>query len=110
MQFDILGPTRITLDGGRVVTVGGPGMRALLVLLLLAAGKIVTTERLIGGLYGADPPENAANALQSQISRLRRTLGAQSMIEFHPAGYRLVVDAGAVDAYRFERLAGHWGR
>lgn len=80
-------------------------MRALLVMLLLDAGRVVTVERLIGGLYGADPPANAANALQSQVSRLRRTLGAQETIEFHPAGYRLVAGADAVDAHRFEGLA-----
>ncbi|WP_371784584.1 BTAD domain-containing putative transcriptional regulator [Streptosporangium subroseum] len=105
MRFDILGPTRIRLDGERVVSVGGQGMRALLVLLLLDAGKVVSTERLVGGLYGTDPPAGAANALQSQVSRLRRALGARDVIEFHPAGYRLVVDADAVDAHRFERLA-----
>ncbi|WP_436762449.1 BTAD domain-containing putative transcriptional regulator [Streptosporangium sp. V21-05] len=105
MRFDILGPTRIRLDGGRVVVVGGQGMRALLVMLLLDAGRVVTTERLIGGLYGDDPPASAANALQSQVSRLRRALGVQEMIEFHPAGYRLAAGADAVDAHRFERLA-----
>ncbi|MFF3442966.1 BTAD domain-containing putative transcriptional regulator [Streptosporangium sp. NPDC002721] len=105
MRFDILGPTRIRLDGGRVVVVGGQGMRALLVMLLLDAGRVVTVERLIGGLYGDDPPASAANALQSQVSRLRRTLGVQEMIEFHPAGYRLAAAADTVDAHRFERLA-----
>ncbi|MGJ6964045.1 BTAD domain-containing putative transcriptional regulator [Streptosporangium sp. G11] len=105
MRFDILGPTRIRLHGGRVVVVGGQGMRALLVMLLLDAGRVVTVERLIGGLYGDDPPASAANALQSQVSRLRRALGAQEAIEFHPAGYRLVAGADAVDAHRFERLA-----
>ncbi|GAA4206574.1 hypothetical protein GCM10022252_68900 [Streptosporangium oxazolinicum] len=105
MRFDILGPTRVRLDGGRAVTVGGQGMRALLVMLLLDAGRVVTVERLIGGLYGDDPPANAANALQSQVSRLRRALGAQEVIEFHPAGYRLVAGADAVDAHRFEGLA-----
>ncbi|GAA2882417.1 BTAD domain-containing putative transcriptional regulator [Streptosporangium fragile] len=105
MRFDILGPTRIRLDSGGVVTAGGPGLRALLVLLLLDAGKVVPVERLIDGLYGTVPPTGAANALQSQVSRLRRMLGAQDVIEFHPAGYRLVADPGAVDAHRFARLA-----
>ncbi|MEU8381261.1 BTAD domain-containing putative transcriptional regulator [Streptosporangium sp. NPDC048865] len=105
MRFDILGPTRIRLDGGRAVVVGGQGMRALLVMLLLDAGRVVTTERLIGGLYGDDPPAGAANALQSQVSRLRRALGVQEMIEFRPAGYRIATGADTVDAHRFERLA-----
>jgi DNA-binding SARP family transcriptional activator len=45
-----------------------------------------------------------ANALQSQVSRLRRALG-RDRVEFHPAGYRLVAGPEDVDARRFERLA-----
>jgi hypothetical protein len=40
MRFDILGPAGIRLDGERMVAVGGPGMRALPVLLLLDAERI----------------------------------------------------------------------
>ncbi|MEV4063985.1 AfsR/SARP family transcriptional regulator, partial [Nonomuraea dietziae] len=104
MRVDILGPVRV-LDGeGRPVALGGPRVRALLVLLAAEAGRIVTQEQLIDGLYGAEPPEGAANALQSQVSRLRRALGRQ-LVEFHPAGYRLAIDPQDVDAHRFERLA-----
>ncbi|MET9069185.1 BTAD domain-containing putative transcriptional regulator, partial [Streptosporangium sandarakinum] len=76
MRFGILGPTEVRLTDGRPVPVGGPRLRALLVLLLLAPGRVVTTARLIDGLYGADPPAGAGNALQAQISRLRHLLDA----------------------------------
>ncbi|MGV9596055.1 BTAD domain-containing putative transcriptional regulator [Streptosporangium sandarakinum] len=76
MRFGILGPTEVRLTDGRPVSVGGPRLRALLVLLLLAPGQVVTTARLIDGLYGADPPAGAGNALQAQISRLRHLLDA----------------------------------
>ncbi|MGW0060198.1 AfsR/SARP family transcriptional regulator [Streptosporangium sandarakinum] len=76
MRFGILGPTEVRLTGGRPVPVGGPRLRALLVLLLLTPGRVVTTARLIDGLYGADPPAGAGNALQAQISRLRHLLDA----------------------------------
>ncbi|MET7863982.1 BTAD domain-containing putative transcriptional regulator [Micromonospora taraxaci] len=106
MRFRILGPTQVLLADGREIPVGGPRLRALLVLLLLDAGRVVSADRLIDGLYGEHPPRGAANALQSQVSRLRQTLPAeQNPIEFHPAGYRLVVDPEDVDAYRFERRA-----
>ncbi|MBB2911617.1 putative ATPase/DNA-binding SARP family transcriptional activator [Streptosporangium becharense] len=105
MRFDILGPTRIRRGDGGEIPPGGPGMRALLVLLLLDAGKVVTAERLVTGLYGADAPAGVANALQSRVSRLRRVLGVRDVVEYHPAGYRLAADPGAVDAHRFERLA-----
>ncbi|MEU8388190.1 BTAD domain-containing putative transcriptional regulator [Micromonospora sp. NPDC048842] len=107
MRFRILGPTQVVLADGREVPVGGPRLRALLALLLLDAGRVVSAERLIDGLYGEHPPRGAANALQSQVSRLRQALPAgHDPVEFHPAGYRLVVDPDDVDAYRFERLAG----
>ncbi|MEU5933906.1 BTAD domain-containing putative transcriptional regulator [Micromonospora sp. NPDC047187] len=106
MRFRILGPTQVVLADGREVPVGGPRLRALLALLLLDAGRVVSAERLIDGLYGEHPPRGAANALQSQVSRLRQALPAgHDPVEFHPAGYRLAVDPDEVDAYRFERLA-----
>ncbi|SCG65987.1 Predicted ATPase [Micromonospora zamorensis] len=106
MRFRILGPTQVVLADGREVPVGGPRLRALLALLLLDAGRVVSAERLIDGLYGEHPPRGASNALQSQVSRLRQALPAgHDPVEFHPAGYRLAVDPDDVDAYRFERLA-----
>ncbi|MGW4476333.1 BTAD domain-containing putative transcriptional regulator [Nonomuraea sp. NPDC004354] len=103
MRFEILGPIKVRDGDGQPVALGGPRVRALLVLLAVEAGRIVTHEQLIDGLYGAEPPETAANALQSQISRLRRSLG-KDLIEFYPAGYRLAVDPADVDAHRFELL------
>ncbi|WP_405726210.1 tetratricopeptide repeat protein [Streptomyces sp. NBC_01537] len=103
MRFGILGETRARLADGSPAAVGGPARRALLAMLLLEAGRIITVERLIDGLYGEDPPAGVANALQSQVSRLRSALRVP--IENHPAGYRLAIDAGDVDVHRFERLA-----
>ncbi|MEU0549573.1 BTAD domain-containing putative transcriptional regulator [Micromonospora sp. NPDC005979] len=106
MRFRVLGPTQVLAADGREIPVGGPRLRALLALLLLDAGHVVSAERLIDGLYGEHPPRGAANALQSQVSRLRQVLLAeQNPVEFHPAGYRLAVDREDVDAYQFERLA-----
>ncbi|MGP3958201.1 BTAD domain-containing putative transcriptional regulator [Nonomuraea sp. 3N208] len=104
MQFGILGPLAVRSGDGAAVEVGGPRPRALLVLLLLDAGRMVSIERLIDGQYGDRPPAGAANAIQAQVSRLRRRLPA-GVIEFHGAGYRLAVDREDVDAHRFERLA-----
>ncbi|WP_406285613.1 AfsR/SARP family transcriptional regulator [Embleya sp. NBC_00896] len=109
MTFRILGPMDIRTADGDQVAVGGPRQRSLLALLLLNAGRVVTTEQLIDDLYGQDLPTGVANALQSQVSRLRRSLrtGARpdGPIEFHPAGYLLAVDPDDVDAHRFTRLA-----
>ncbi|MEV7548261.1 BTAD domain-containing putative transcriptional regulator [Amycolatopsis sp. NPDC089917] len=110
MQFAILGPIEARRPDGSLVALGGPQLRGLLALLALDAARVVSAERLIDGLYGDSPPEGAAEALQSQISRLRRRLrdgGARDgLIEFTPAGYRLAVDPQDVDVHRFERLTG----
>ncbi|MFG6194866.1 BTAD domain-containing putative transcriptional regulator [Nonomuraea sp. JJY05] len=103
MRFQILGPTSVLGEDGEPVALGGPRVRALLTLLALHAGRIVGGEQLVAGMYGPRPPEGVANALQSQVSRLRRALG-RDLVEFHPAGYRLVADPQDVDARRFELL------
>lgn len=105
MRFGILGPVEFRPGGAESVPVGGPRVRALLAMLLLDAGRVVTTERLIDGLYGEEPPSGAANALQSQVSRLRRGLGDAALVEGHPAGYRLAAGRDEVDAHRFGELA-----
>ncbi|QWF80227.1 BTAD domain-containing putative transcriptional regulator [Amycolatopsis sp. CA-230715] len=104
MRFAILGPVQATRADGSDVPLGGPRGRALLTLLALDAGRIVPAERLIDGLYGEQPPDGAANALQSQVSRLRANLGVT--IEHHSAGYRLALaDEDRVDAREFAKLA-----
>ena len=60
---------------------------------------------LADAVWGDDPPSDAANALQSLVSRLRRTLGDPRLVQQAPTGYRLAVDRDDVDAHRFERLA-----
>ncbi|MEW9531249.1 BTAD domain-containing putative transcriptional regulator [Microbispora sp. NPDC049125] len=105
MRFGVLGPTEVWTSGDRRIEVGGPRVRALLGLLLLDAGRVVAVPRLIDGLYGEEPPKGAANALQSQVSRLRRMLGDEGAVESHPLGYRISAEPEEVDAHRFERLA-----
>ncbi|MFF5205286.1 BTAD domain-containing putative transcriptional regulator [Streptosporangium sp. NPDC000396] len=103
MQFGILGPLDVRSPAGETIIVGGPRPRALLVMLLLNAGRVVGMEQLIDGQYGDAPPSGAANAVQAQVSRLRRNLPAE-LIELHGAGYRLAIDPDDVDVHRFERL------
>ncbi|GAA5058796.1 hypothetical protein GCM10023259_044100 [Thermocatellispora tengchongensis] len=104
MRFGVLGPLEVRDPDGRDVRVGGPRVRALLTMLLLEAGRIVETGRIIDAQYAEHPPAGAANAVQAHVSRLRRAL-PPGLVEFHDVGYRLAVAPEAVDAHRFERLA-----
>ncbi|MEV7380346.1 BTAD domain-containing putative transcriptional regulator [Streptomyces lydicus] len=104
MQFGILGETRAWHGDGNEVPLGGPARRALLALLLVRPGEVVSTDRLADEI---DPTGAlSAHSLQSQVSRLRTALGAGAAIERAGPGYRIVVDPDAVDTSRFERLAG----
>lgn len=106
-EFLLLGQLAVHGPGGYPCQVPGARLRGLLALLALDAGRMVTTDRLIASLWEDTPPANAANALQSLVSRLRRALPAElhAPIESEPAGYRLAVDPARVDAHRFAALA-----
>lgn len=62
MRFGILGTTAAWRDDGSEVAVGGPGLRALLALLLAHPGEVVTTHTLIDDLYGNRAPGELALA------------------------------------------------
>ncbi|BFV60810.1 BTAD domain-containing putative transcriptional regulator [Kitasatospora sp. CMC57] len=104
MRFGILGETKAWRDDGAEVPLGGPARRALLTLLLVHPGEVVSVDRLAEEV---DPGgELSAHAVQSQVSRLRTALGQAAAIERAGTGYRIVVEPEAVDTSRFERLAG----
>jgi DNA-binding SARP family transcriptional activator len=67
VEFRILGPLEV-LDGGAPVRLAGRNQRALLALLLLNAGEVVSTDRLSDGLWGAEPPRTASTSLQNAVS------------------------------------------
>ncbi|WP_433177834.1 ATP-binding protein [Actinoallomurus sp. CA-150999] len=104
MWFGILGPLDVRSADGEPISVGGPRPRALLAMLLLHAGRPVGVQQLVDGQYGDDPPSGAVNAVQAQVSRVRRHL-PPGMLEFDGIGYRLAADPDDVDVHRFERLA-----
>ena len=63
------------------------------------------SETLIDDLWGDSPPRSAAKTLQGHVLRLRADLGrerADRVLLTDPNGYRLAVEASAVDAGQFE--------
>lgn len=101
VEIRLLGPIGATVDGAPVA-VGGLRQRALLALLALDAGHVVSAGRIITEVWGADAGTNPHNAVQAAVSRLRKVLGAQAVLA-RGAGYVLDVPSDAVDAARFER-------
>ena len=102
IEFRILGSVEAVGDDGPIA-LGAPKQRALLVLLLLNANTVVSRDRLVDALWGADPPRSAVSSLQVYVHGLRRALGAER-IERHGTGYRLQLDPAELDLSRFERL------
>lgn len=105
LQFGILGPLRITVDG-RELVLDSPKQRRLLATLLLDVGRVVSADRLADILWGDDQPADPSGAVQTHVSRLRALLGDEDrrMLVTRPPGYLLAVDPDQIDARRFERL------
>ena len=107
VDFKLLGPLEILVDG-QPRPLGSPAEKAVLAVLLLAAGRTVPRESLVDALWGEAPPNNPANAVQGRISRLRRALTdiglSDRLIVAHGPGYVAAVDPGQVDAHRFTSL------
>jgi DNA-binding SARP family transcriptional activator len=103
MRFGILGPFEVIDDHGRVVALGGPKQRSVLAILLLHAGEVVSSERLIDELWGERAPASAANTLQVYVSKLCKALG-DGMLLTRGGGYVLQSDRGEVDVDRFLAL------
>jgi DNA-binding SARP family transcriptional activator len=102
LEFRILGPTEVWNEDDQL-QLGGPKQRAVLVLLLLEAGRVVSTDRLIDLLWGEQPPATAATSLQNFVSQLRKILGP-AVLTTRPPGYRLEITPDQVDLGRFRRM------
>jgi YVTN family beta-propeller protein len=99
IEFRILGPLEV-LENGRPLDVGGPKVRALLAVLLLHRGEVVSTDRLIDSLWGERASATAAKTVQVYVSNLRKALG-DGLLVTRGHGYLLQNEAGQVDADRF---------
>lgn len=102
MEVLILGPLEVR-RGGHPVHVGGPHLRAVLAALVLSANHAVPLDQLAWVVWGDDPPPGSDATMQSYISRLRSTLGAESIHTVDHC-YMLVAGCEQIDACRFERL------
>lgn len=101
LRITLLGPVRAEHDG-RDLPLGGPKPRAVLALLALAAPRTCSAEQLIDGLYGQDPPATARNAIQVNVTGLRKALADSDVrIERVGDGYTLT-GAVLIDVAEFE--------
>jgi len=101
--FRVLGPLEVQADDGSPIALGGAKQRAVLAVLLLRAGEVVSTDFLTTSIWGENAPRTATTSLQNSISALRKALGA-GLLRTKPPGYVLDVNGDSLDLRRFEHL------
>ena len=106
MQFRILGPVEVRVDGGWN-SISATKWRTVLAVLLLRAGEVVSTDQLISEVWPEDAPSTAVNLVSVYVLRLRRLIGDPDgqILVTRSRGYQLLAGPDDIDAQRFTRLA-----
>jgi DNA-binding SARP family transcriptional activator len=105
LSFLALGPIEIRTHD-RTVTLNGTIQQTLLATFLAGGERLITVDELIDGLWGTTPPATVENALQANISRLRRTLGRlepnrpECRLTTKAFGYQFSLHRAEVDAQK----------
>lgn len=102
VEFRLLGRLEV-VDGERDAAPRRRKQRALLGLLLLRAGELVTVDEAVEALWAARPPPAARNAVQGHVAALRKLIG-RDRIATRDSGYTLRLEEDELDLHRFERL------
>ena len=109
MQFRILGPLEVSVDG-EAVDLGPRKQRMLFALLLINHDHTVTTDALLDAIWGDDAP-GKENALWVYVSRLRSILAevsSRQVLVTADRGYRLEIGAnGRIESCTVTRSSGH---
>jgi DNA-binding SARP family transcriptional activator len=121
VRYQLLGSLQVAHDG-RWIDPGTPKQRAVLAALLLAAGGVMSVDRLIDSVWGDDVPGSATASLQAYSSNLRKALRPEGgepwpIVRQAPGYYLAVADGASVDLVEFTAhcaeardavAAGHW--
>ncbi|TMR99215.1 AfsR/SARP family transcriptional regulator [Nonomuraea basaltis] len=103
VRFTILGPVGVSV-GDRMVPGAAPRHRAVLAYLLLHARTVISTDRLIGAIWGLTPPGTARAQIHASIAVIRKVLreaGAAQVLQTRAAGYVIVSEPGQLDLEEF---------
>ena len=89
----LLGPLEVSVAGS-AVQFEGSKQRSLFTALALRAPEPVSVDELVEALWADDAPGDGLQALQKQVSRLRRRLGPAAPVSRGALGYVLEHRAG----------------
>lgn len=105
LEFRILGPLEIRVEGERL-KLSGSKRQIVLGALLLADGTPVSLDRLVDAVWGQHAPATAAKQIRNATSDLRRIHPEMGrMLARVGDGYQLHADEGQLDSRRFIRQA-----
>ncbi|MFI6144599.1 BTAD domain-containing putative transcriptional regulator [Streptomyces sp. NPDC051109] len=111
VRISLLGPLQASHDG-RPLNLGHLRQQSVLAALALGAGRTVSRQELLDGVWGMESP--LTNVVPVYVYRLRKALrigdGPDSVIEHDRCGYRLAPGAVEVDVARMDRLLTEVGR
>ncbi|MET0965336.1 MAG: BTAD domain-containing putative transcriptional regulator [Nakamurella sp.] len=107
----LLGPLELLVEG-ESRPLGSPKQKAVLAILALSSGRVVSTDRLVEELWGDNAPESSVSTLQVYISRIRAAVSWRAEPAGEPAlrvlrrppGYSLETADDVLDTKRFQRL------
>jgi DNA-binding SARP family transcriptional activator/pimeloyl-ACP methyl ester carboxylesterase len=106
VAFSVLGPLAAVID--RVdVTPHAQKERALLAMLVINQGQVVSADRLMEELWPDLTVDRARRVLQVRIAAVRKMLNAADaalLLELVPPGYQLAIAPEDVDEHRFLTL------
>ncbi|MBO4204418.1 AfsR/SARP family transcriptional regulator [Micromonospora echinofusca] len=112
IYFRLLGPLQVAGPKGHA-DIAAHRQRIILAMLLLAAGRVVSVDRLAEAVWDESPPQTAKGQIQICVSALRRSLaevGLSDVLQTRPPGYLLEVDPEQVDLLVFQRLISEGSR
>jgi len=99
----LLGPVDVLVNGA-ARPVRGVRRQAILAVLGLNRGDVVSTDHIVEAVWDGSAPATAMNTLQRNISHLRDLLGDRDAIRFQPPGYLLTPGGEPTDAETAEDL------
>lgn len=105
MWIGLLGPLQVRVDGA-AAAVSAARQRAVLAVLAVRAGDLVSAEELADTLWDGMPPGRAGDTIRNYMKRLRFRLGSggRRLVTCRPSGYRLEVAEDELDLRLFTRL------
>jgi DNA-binding SARP family transcriptional activator/tetratricopeptide (TPR) repeat protein len=108
----LLGPVEMGPASGAMAGVAQPRLRVLLGLLAVAAGRVLSTEALVDGVWGERWSPRREQNLHALVYQLRRRLAildpetGRTRLAWAGAGYRLVLGPDELDVVAFRDVVG----